>query len=172
MQFDLFNAPKIKLPKIKLEELFKAYFVCRSNKRNTTNAIAFEVDYGNNLMQLFNDINDGTYRIGRSIAFIVNHPVKREIFAADFRDRIVHHWLIAELNPLFEKEFINDSYSCRVGIGTHYGIKRVDSFIKYASKKYTQDYYVLKLDILCYFMRINRNILFGKLQLFIKTKNI
>jgi hypothetical protein len=37
-----------------------------------------------------------------SIAFIVSHPVKREIFVADFRDRIVHHWLINKLNPLFE----------------------------------------------------------------------
>ncbi len=170
MQFDLFNVPKTELPKIKLEELFEAYFACRNNKRNTTNAIAFEVDYENNLVQLCNDINDGTYQIGKSIAFIVNHPVKREIFAADFRDRIIHHWLIAKLNPLFEKEFINDSYACRVGKGTHFGIKRVSSFIKYASKKYTQDCYILKLDILGYFMHINRNILFEKLQLFI-TQN-
>ncbi|NQV88239.1 MAG: hypothetical protein HQ402_01615, partial [Parcubacteria group bacterium] len=86
---------------------------------------------------------------------------------ADFRDRIVHHWLIAKLNPFFEKEFINDSYACRVGKGTHFGIKRVASFIKYASKKYTKDCYILKLDILGYFMHINRNILFEKLQLFI-----
>jgi hypothetical protein len=54
-----------------------------------------------------------------------------------------------------------------VGKGTHFGIKRVASFIKYASKKYTQDCYILKLDILGYFMHINRNILFENLQLFI-----
>jgi RNA-directed DNA polymerase len=167
MQFDLFNLQKVELPKIKLEELFEAYFACRSNKRNTINAIAFEVDYESNLVQLCEEINNGTYQIGKSIAFIVNQPVKREIFAADFRDRIVHHWLIAKLNPLFEKHFIYDSYACRIGKGTHLGIKRVASFIKYASKKYTQDCYILKLDILGYFMHINRNILFEKLQLFI-----
>ena len=44
MQFDLFNAPKTEISKTKLEELFDAYFACRSNKRNTINAIAFEVD--------------------------------------------------------------------------------------------------------------------------------
>lgn len=60
MQFDLFNAPKTEISKIKLEELFEAYFACRSNKRSTINAIAFEVDYENNLVQLCNDINDGT----------------------------------------------------------------------------------------------------------------
>jgi RNA-directed DNA polymerase len=167
MQFDLFTVAKTELPKIKLEELFEAYFACRKNKRNTTNAISFEVDYEQNLVQLYNDINNGSYQIGKSIAFIVDHPVKREIFAAEFRDRIVHHWLIGKLNPLFEKHFIYDSYACRIGKGTHFGIKRIASFIKYASKKYTQDCYVLKLDILGYFMHINRNILFEKLQLFI-----
>jgi RNA-directed DNA polymerase len=167
MQFDLFNVPKTELSKIKLEELFEAYFACRSNKRNTINAIAFETDYENNLVQLCEEINNGTYQIGKSIAFIVSYPVKREIFAADFRDRIVHHWLINKLNPLLEAAFIYDSYACRVGKGTRLGIKRVASFIKYASKKYTQDCYILKLDILGYFMHINRNILFEKLQLFI-----
>jgi RNA-directed DNA polymerase len=101
MQFDLFNVPKTELSKIKPEELFEAYFACRSNKRNTINAIAFEVDYEQNLVQLYNDINNGTYQIGKSIAFIVYHPVKREIFAVDFSHRIVHHWLIIKLNPLF-----------------------------------------------------------------------
>ena len=48
-------------------------------------------------------------QIGRSIAFIVDKPVKREIFAADFRDRVVYHFLIGKLNHLFEKQFINDS---------------------------------------------------------------
>ena len=91
MQFDLFNVPKVELPKIKVEELFEAYFACRSIKRSTTNAIAFEVDYENNFVQLCKAINDGTYQIGKSIASKVNHPVKREIFATDFRDRIVHH---------------------------------------------------------------------------------
>lgn len=45
-----------------------------------------------------------TTQIGRSIAFIVNKPVKREIFAADFRDRVVHHLVINKLNHLFEKQ--------------------------------------------------------------------
>jgi len=84
----------------------KPTFSCRSNKRNTANAIAFEVDYESNLVKLCEEINNGTYQVGRSIAFIVNKPVTREIFAADFRDRIVHHLVISKLNQLFEKQFI------------------------------------------------------------------
>lgn len=47
---------------------------------------------------------DGTYEIGRSIAFIVTKPKKREVFAADFRDRVVHHLVMLRLEPLFGRE--------------------------------------------------------------------
>ena len=79
---------------IPLNELFEAYFDCRKNKRKSANTLAFEVDYECNLVQLWEEINAGQYQIGRSVAFIVDKPVKREIFAADFRDRIVHHLII------------------------------------------------------------------------------
>ena len=88
MQLSLFDIPQ---SKIELEEIFEAYFACRKNKRYTLNALAFEIDYESNLIKLCDKINNGTYEIGRSIAFIVDKPVKREIFAADFRDRVVHH---------------------------------------------------------------------------------
>lgn len=169
-QLSLFDTTPKEKPKIELKELFEAYYSCRYNKRNTANAIAFEIDYESKLIQLCNQINNGTYQIGRSIAFIVNKPVKREIFAADFRDRIVHHLIINKLNHLFEKEFINDSYGCRINKGTHFGIKRVDTFIRKCSKNYTKDCYVLKLDIQGFFMHINKNILWQKLELFINEK--
>ena len=167
MQLSLFDIPQ---PKIELEELFDAYFNCRSNKRNTANAIAFEIDYEHNLVQLCEEINNGNYKIGRSIAFIVDKPVKREIFAADFRDRVVHHLVINKLNQLFEKQFIHDSYSCRVGKGTHFGIQRIDKFIRQCSANYTKDCYILKLDLQGFFMSINKNILFDKLEHFIQAK--
>ena len=75
-QLSLFgNAPKEK-PQIELQELFEAYYSCRKNKRNTTNALSFEIDYESKLIQLCNEINNGNYQIGKSIAFIVNKPVK------------------------------------------------------------------------------------------------
>jgi hypothetical protein len=132
--------------------------------------LAFEIDYENSLVQLCEEINNGTYEIGRSIAFIVDKPVKREIFAADFKDRVVHHLIIGKLNHLFEKQFIHDSYSCRVGKGTHFGIQRIDSFIRQCSVNYTNDCYILKLDLQGFFMSINKNILFAKLEKFIKEK--
>jgi len=161
---DIFNG------EIKLEELFKAYFDCRKNKRNTINALAFEVDYESRLIELYSEINRGAYQPGKSVAFIVNYPVKREIFAADFRDRVVHHLIINKLNSLFEENFIYDSYSCRFGKGTSAGVGRLDSFIRRCSKNYSQDCYVLKVDIEGFFMSIDKNILFEKLKNFINQK--
>jgi len=108
MQLDLFiNINYSQLT----EELFLAYFDCLKNKRNTQNALRFEKHLEKNVLELIDEIYQGKYQLGRSIDFIVNKPVKREIFAADFRDRVVHHWLINKLYPLFKKVFIKDSYA-------------------------------------------------------------
>jgi RNA-directed DNA polymerase len=149
---------------IALADLFEAYADCRRNKRNTMNALSFELDYERELIRLWEDINAGSYFPGRSIAFIVSKPVKREIFAADFRDRVVHHLIINKLNPLFEKIFIYDSYACRKGRGTHFGIQRVDRFIRQCSSNYTKDCSVLKLDIQGFFMAIDKALLWKKLR--------
>jgi RNA-directed DNA polymerase len=172
MQITLFSKSETAFLKevFTLEEVFEAYFSCRSNKRNTINALAFELDYESNLIQLWNELNDGSYQPGKSIAFIVHKPVQREIFAADFKDRVVHHLIINKLNPLFEKEFIQDSYACRVGKGTHYGIIRANKFIRQCSQNYTKDCYVLKLDIEGFFMHINKEILFSRLKKFIESQ--
>ncbi|MFO9238214.1 reverse transcriptase/maturase family protein [Legionella pneumophila serogroup 1] len=151
-----------------LESLFQAYFDCRKNKRNTMNALRFETDYESNLIALRDELNSSTWHPGRSIAFVIDKPVKREIFAADFRDRVVHHWLINQLNPLFEKAFIHDSYASRKGRGAHLGIARAAQFIRKCSLNYQRDCYVLKLDIMSFFIRINRRILWEGLRCFIE----
>jgi len=149
------------------KDLFLAYYECRKNKRNTTNALKFEMNYESNLFKLRDELLDGSYEPKRSIAFIVNKPVKREIFAADFRDRIIHHFFIIKMNLLFEKTFINDSYACRKNKGAHYGVKNIYSYIKECSKNYTTDCFILKLDVEGFFMHINRDILYRMLHLYI-----
>ena len=98
----------------------------------------------------------------------VNKPVKREIFAANFRDRVIHHFLIQRINPLFESVFITDSYACRKGKGTLFGVKRIFDHIYNCSHKYTKECYVLKLDISGFFMSISREILLAKVLNFVE----
>lgn len=147
-----------------LADLFVAYYSARKNKRNTINALKFELEYEKNVFALYEEIKNRTYTIGPSTCFVVNKPVKREIFAADFRDRIVHHLIFNYINPIFEKHFIRDSYSCRIGKGTSYGVERIDHFIRSCSENYQKDCYILKLDISGYFMSMDRNILYAKIE--------
>ncbi|ALO16602.1 Retron-type reverse transcriptase [Salinivirga cyanobacteriivorans] len=152
--------------------MFRAYFDARKNKRNTINQLVFEKCLESNIFELVNEVLKYQYIPKSSICFIVNNPVKREIFAADFRDRVIHHFIYNYISPVFEKTFINDSYSCRLGKGTHYGIKRIDHFIRSCSQNYTKDCYILKLDIRGYFMAMNKKLLFQKAkQELIKQKN-
>jgi len=88
---------------ITLKEVYNAYFQCRKNKRKTINQVKFELHYEYNCIQLWKDINNRTYKIGKSICFIVTRPKLREIFAANFRDRIVHHIIMNKLESIFEK---------------------------------------------------------------------
>jgi len=155
-----------------LEDLFQAYFDARKNKRNTINALRFEKNFESNLIQLYLDIINRKYVLKPSICFINEYPVKREIFAADFRDRVVHHLIYNQISPIFEKQFIYDSYSCRKEKGTLLGIKRLDHFVRSCSENYKEDCYILKLDISGYFMNIDKNILLRKVKkVLIQSKN-
>ena len=139
-----------------LTAVFEAYYDARRNKRNTASQLRFEMNLEENLVALTEELESGRYRVGRSVCFIVTKPVKREVFAADFRDRVVHHLLFNWLSPLFERTFIDDCYSCRKGKGTLYGIRRVAQHLRRCSQNYTRPAYVLKTDIRGYFMSINR----------------
>jgi hypothetical protein len=167
LQSNLFS--EIDKEKITLD-LFQAYFDARKNKRNTINALLFEKNLESNVFALFDEIINYQYKPKPSICFIVDKPVKREIFAADFRDRVIHHLIYNYISPLFETVFINDCYSCRKGKGTHYGIKRIDHFIRSCSRNYTLDCYILKLDIKGYFMSIDKILLYDKIKEHLKMK--
>jgi hypothetical protein len=145
-------------------DLFRAYYDARNNKRKAANALAFKDNYQEKLFALADEIMDRRYVIRSSVCFVVKKPVRREVFAADFRDRVVHHLIFNYINPVFEKHFIRDSYSCRLKKGTSFGIKRVDHFIRASSENYQKDCWILKLDIKGYFMSMDRNILWRKIE--------
>lgn len=150
-----------------LTDLFLAYYECRKNKKNTINAKKFELNYESNIFKLYDEIKTEIYTPNRCIVFIINKPVKREIFASDFRDRVVHHYIIKKLNPFFEKNFIYDSYACRKNKGTLFGVKRIYNFIKNCSNNYKDECFILKMDIEGFFMNINKKILHNILIEFI-----
>lgn len=156
---------------IPLEEIIESFEDCRRNKRSTYNELEFEINRTENLVNLWRDLKNDRYQIGKSIAFVVKYPKPREIFAADFRDRIIHHFIIRHLESYFEKDFIDDNYNCRVGKGTLYGVKRLSEKIKVASENYTRnDLWVGKFDMKGFFMSIDKEILWRMLEKFIQDR--
>ena len=146
-----------------LTDIFKAYYQARSNKRNTHSQVRFERNLSFNLNALYEEVRERTYRPERSMCFIIHDPVQREVFAASFRDRIIHHYLYNQLEPVLEPTFIYDSYSCRKGKGTLFGIERLEHHIRSCSENYHRQCFALKLDIEGYFMNMDRNLLFNML---------
>jgi len=146
------------------EKPYQAYLDCRKDKRGTTNALKFEWNLERNLFKLQEELQSKSYEPGRSICFVVTNPSPREIFAAGFRDRIVHHLLINELELIGERIFIYDSYSCRKGKGTHRAVKRIRAFIRKLTDNYNKEAYYLQLDVSGFFMNINHNILYAILK--------
>ncbi|MBM4467365.1 MAG: reverse transcriptase [Chloroflexi bacterium] len=150
-------------PLFTLENIYRAYRQCRRHKRGTVNAMKFEQNLEENLVALHEELTSGSYRPGRSIAFLIEKPKRREIFAADFRDRVVHHVLVGYLEPRWERRFIHDSYACRQGKGTHKGVERLRAFTRQATANGTRRAWYLQLDIRGFFNSIDRNILYQRL---------
>jgi hypothetical protein len=112
------------------ENIYASYKECRKNKSNKISCIEFEFDLINNLWQLCYELQNKEYEIGRSICFLSHTPKLREVFAASFKDRIVHHILVRELEKMYERKFIYDVYNNREGKGTHRAVKRAKSLFK------------------------------------------
>ena len=146
------------------EGRIRAYYDARKHKRNTRSQLEFEFNLEENLVKLYEELRDRTYKVGRSVCFITGNSVKREVFAAHFRDRVVHHLLYNYTAPIFERTFIADSYSCRKGMGTLYGVQRFEHHLRACSDNWKRSCYVLKLDIRGYFMHIVRQKLYDQVM--------
>ena len=149
---------------ITLEEIYDAYYQCRRRKRRTSSALDFEMHYERELRKLWKELNEGKYNISKSIVFGVTRPKHREVFAANFRDRIVHHLLMMKLEKIIESEMIDNSYSCRKGKGVEYGLKTLQKQINKVSDCYNVRTYALQCDIQGFFMSINKDLMFKKVK--------
>ena len=147
------------------EYMYWAYRQCRRRKRRTHNAMVFERQLEHHLFELQKDILQKTYTPRPAVAFIIDKPKRREIFAADFRDRIVHHMIVGKLEPTWERRFIHDSYACRAGKGNLAAVRRLQHFTRLRERTVPQQgSWYLQLDIASYFVSLDRNILMRRLM--------
>ena len=147
-----------------LEKLVQAYFDCRQHKRTTASALRFELNLEHNLLALHEELTSGGYRPGRSICFAISRPRPREVWAAEFRDRIVHHLLYNQVADRFYRRFIADSCACIPGRGTLYAAQRLEAKVRSQTQNWAKPGFYLKCDLANFFVSIDKRVLWPLLM--------
>lgn len=141
------------------QDILRAYLDCRRRKRGTRSSVAFEVDFERNLLELLEEVNSGVYQIDRTRVFAIHRPKPREIWAAKFRDRIVHHLIYNDIGAWYEARFIEDTFSCIKSRGTSAASKRLAKFCRQSTENWNKPVWALKMDISNFFVSIDRALL-------------
>lgn len=149
---------------ISVENLLAAWRELLRGKRTKRDVQEFQYRLMDNVLALHRDLQDKTYRHGAYEAFKINDPKPRDIHKASVRDRLLHHALYRRLYPFFDRAFIADSYSCRIGKGTHRAMNRFRSFAYRVSENHTKTVWALKCDIRKFFASIDHRVLRGILS--------
>lgn len=157
---------------ISLENLLGAWKEFIRGKRNKKDVQEFEMNLMGNILALYDDLQNKTYAHGPYREFNISDPKPRRISKASVRDRLLHHAIHRVLYPFFDRTFIADSYSCRLGKGTHRAMNRFRSFAYKVGKNNTRTCWVLKCDIRKFFASINHEILLNILAAYIPDQNI
>lgn len=138
------------------DNLWLAFHLAARGKRRKGSAAAFEQQVADRLLALQDALRDRTYRPGSYRDFLIHEPKRRRISAAPFADRVVHHALCNRIEPLFEVQFIADSYANRNGKGTHRAIARLQQHAR-------RHRYVLRADVVQHFPSLDHEILRARL---------
>ena len=137
------------------EALLLAFHSATKHKRGKRACFEFERRLAGNIDELEIELRAGIYKPKPYYQFIVTEPKPRMIYAPAFRDLVVQHAIYAVVSPIFDKTFIDQSYACRTGRGTHQSAAYAQS----ALQKSEPGSYTLKLDIRKFFYRIDRAVL-------------
>jgi RNA-directed DNA polymerase len=148
------------------ENLYAAFLEARKCKRSKRACFTFERNLGRNLEMLRDELLGGTYRPKPYYSFVVYEPKARTIHAPAFRDVVVQHAVSRIMAPIFERSFIDQSFACRKGLGTH----KASDYAQEALRRSDPDSYTIKLDIRKFFYRIDRDVLRAMLERKIKDR--
>ena len=148
---------------VTLRSLYAAWREARRGKRPSANQLDFDSRWLDRLLELHKALNADTWSPAPATCFIATHPKAREIHAPDFADRVVHHWLVPQLEAIYEPTFIYDAFSNRKGKGTHAAVERLKRFVRQVHSGQGGGWY-LQLDIRNFFNSIHRPTLYESLK--------
>ncbi|MBU0531446.1 reverse transcriptase/maturase family protein, partial [Patescibacteria group bacterium] len=146
-----------------IENLFLAWDKFCKGKRSRLDIMSYELWLEDNIFYLHNELRSGRYQHDPYEPFVVHDPKRRQINKASVKDRIVHQAVFNIIEPIFERSFIFDSYSCRTGKGTHAAVNRLRYFLDKTSSNNTRTVLALKCDIKQFFASVDHGVLIGLL---------
>lgn len=146
-----------------LKNIFAAWARFSKGKRSKHDVMTYEYRLEDNLFSLRDNLLSGEYRHDTYEPFTIYDPKQRRIHKATVKDRVVHQAVVNVIEPLFENRFIHDSYSCRVGKGTHAAVDRLRAFLRQASRNNTRTVYALKCDVRKFFASVSHDALLALL---------
>lgn len=142
---------------LQFEELYEAYNLCLKNKKKKLGTYKFTNDeLCKNLIELVDELNSRTYIPQPSNCYVITDPALREIYAAQFSDRVVQHFYMKEIEDILEKELVDGCCSCRKERGTEYALGLLKTFLIEMSSYGKKKCFFLKIDLSGYFMSIDR----------------
>jgi len=154
------------------QNLISAYYQCRKRKRLKSLPAKFEFCLEKEIIILEKLLKNHAWEPLPFSVFVVTAPKIREIFAADFRDRVIHHLLYNYVEPIFEQKFIFDSYACRKEKGTHRAVKQLSRFLKKITSNNRKKTFYLQADVENFFPSINHDILFNLIKKYVNNPYI
>lgn len=132
----------------------------------------FHFNLENNIFELHERLKNKSWRSDKYTSFYIKDPKLRCIHKATVRDRVFNQALFRILYFVFDKNFINDSFSCRKEKGVHKGVLRLEKFLRKDSNNYRSNTFALKCDVRKFFDNISHQILFDFIKEKIKEKDI
>ena len=142
-----------------LRRLAKAEQLCARRKQSRHDAIAFRFHRSQHLLALCDQLADGTWRPAPGLVFVTTRPKNREVHAARYHDRVVHHLVAGYLAPEIDRRLTAQTFACRKGKGTLAAVKAVQQAAWKLSRRGQVRVWSLQMDVVNYFHSINHQIL-------------
>jgi len=148
-----------------IDNLRFAFWKAQKGKSQKKDVAAFRANLDSNLLQIRNELLEGSYRYGDYHYFTIYDPKRRVICAASFAERVLHHAVMNICAIDFDNRQIPHSYACRKGKGTFAALEQTAQ----NQKRFA---WYLKLDVRKYFDSISHDLLFEKLQCIYKDEKL
>ena len=154
------------IPKIICSDnLQLAFYKAQKGKWHKQEVLEYSKCLNENLLVLQKQISSNNIQVGNYHFFTIYDPKERQICAASFPERVLHHALMNICHSIFEKKLIYDTYATRINKGTYKAIEK-------AKLNTNKNKYFIKFDIRKYFDSINHNLLKQILAKMFKEKQL